>query len=119
MSRMLFAVTLSFLVAIAIPMVTLKALTYSFIEENRDTGFMFQTTEEDGSTGTPIILAALPRMLHHAPAKLALVAAVLCIFAGVSHLGFVIVDWKDGKRVRNTPSPYDSRPSSPHLHADE
>lgn len=101
MSRILYAVTLSFLIAIAIPMVTLKALTYSFIEENRDTGFMFETTEEDGSTGTPIILAALPRMLHHAPAKLALVAAVLCIFAGVAHLGFVVVDWKDGKRVRN------------------
>ncbi|OAK95689.1 hypothetical protein IQ06DRAFT_231099 [Phaeosphaeriaceae sp. SRC1lsM3a] len=100
MSRILYAVVLSVLLAIAIPMVTLKALTYSFIEENRDTGFMFETTEEDGSAGISIILAALPRMLHHVPAKLALVAAVLCIFSGVAHLGFVIVDWRDGKRTQ-------------------
>jgi hypothetical protein len=102
-SRLLYAIFLSLLIAVAIPVVTLKALTYSFIEENRDMGFVFETTEDDGTEGMSVVMAALPRMLHHAPAKLALVAAVLSIFSGLAHLGFVIVDWKDGKRVRRSP----------------
>jgi hypothetical protein len=98
-SRVLYAISLSLLIAIAIPVVTLKALTYSFIEENRDTGFVFETTEEEGGAGMSIVMAALPRQLHHVPAKLALVAAVLSIFSSAAHLGFVVVDWKTGNRV--------------------
>jgi hypothetical protein len=98
-SRILYATSLALLIAIAIPVVTLKALTYSFMEENRDKGFVFETTEDDGSEGISVVMAAMPRMLHHAPAKLALVAAVLSIFSGLGHLGFVILDWTDGKRV--------------------
>jgi hypothetical protein len=98
-SRTLYAIALSLLVAVAIPVVTLKALTYSFIEENRDTGFVFETTEDDGGSGISVVMAALPRQLHHVPAKLALVAAVLSIFSGIAHLGFVVVDWKTGNRV--------------------
>jgi hypothetical protein len=99
MSRTLHAVFLSFLVLLSIPVITLKALTYTFIEDNRDTGFVFKTTEEDEGPGILVVLAALPRMLHHAPAKLALVAAVVSITLGIAHLGFVLVDWKDGNRV--------------------
>jgi hypothetical protein len=98
-SRTLYAIALSLLVATAIPVVTLKALTYSFIEENRDTGFVFETTEAEGGPGMSVVMAALPRQLHHVPAKLALVAAVLSIFSGLAHLGFVVVDWKNGNRV--------------------
>jgi hypothetical protein len=99
MSRILNAVFLSFLILLSIPVITLKALTYSFIEENRDMGFVFETTEEGGGPGISVVLAALPRMLHQAPAKLALVAAVLSISLGIAHLGFVLVDWREGKRV--------------------
>jgi hypothetical protein len=100
-SRILYAISLSLLVALSIPVVTLKALTYSFIEDNRDMGFVFETTEDDGGAGMSVVMAALPRQLHQAPAKLALVAAVLSIFSGFAHLGFVAVDWKTGKRVRS------------------
>ncbi|KAF1921859.1 hypothetical protein BDU57DRAFT_553887 [Ampelomyces quisqualis] len=99
-SRLLYAIFLSLLIAMAIPVVTLKASTYSFIEENRDMGFVFEITEDDGTGRTSVAMAALPRMLHHTPAKLALVAAVLSICFGLAHLGFVIVDWKDGKRTQ-------------------
>jgi hypothetical protein len=100
LSRILYAVFLPFLIFISVPVVLLKAMTYSFIEDNRDTGFMFETTERDGSTGETLVMAALPRMLYHAPAKLALVAAVLSIALGAAHLGFVAVDWRSAKRVR-------------------
>ncbi|CAO2658473.1 Nn.00g061960.m01.CDS01 [Neocucurbitaria sp. VM-36] len=101
LSRMLYAISLIFLILISIPVVALKAMTYSFIEDNRRKGFMFETTEQDGNQGIAVIMAALPRMLHHAPAKLALVAAVISIFFGAAHLGFVAVDWKLGKRTQS------------------
>jgi len=99
LSRILYAVFLPVLILISIPVVTLKAMTYSFIEDNRDMGFMFETTERDGEAGETVVMAALPRMLYHAPAKLALVAAVLSICLSAAHLGFVAVDWKTPKRV--------------------
>lgn len=98
-SRLLHVVFLTLLILISIPVITLKALTYSFIEDNRDTGFVFETTEENNESGISVVMAALPRMLHHAPAKLALVAAVLSVFLGIAHLGFVCMDWRSGKRV--------------------
>jgi hypothetical protein len=84
---------------------TLKAMTYSFIEDNRMMGFDFETTENDGDPGETIVMAALPKMLFPVPAKLALVAAAISIFLSVAHLGFVGVDWKSGKRVRTLPLP--------------
>lgn len=99
MSRILFAITLSLLIAISIPVIALKAITYSFSETNRDMGFIFETTEDDGGASTKVVMAALPRVLYLTPAKIALIAAVLSIFTGIGHLGFVIVDWKDGRRV--------------------
>lgn len=100
LSRILYAISLPLLVLLSIPVVALKAMTYGFIEDNRDMGFMFETTERDGGAGEMVVMAALPRMLYHAPAKLALVAAVLSICLGAAHLGFVAVDWKNPKRVR-------------------
>lgn len=81
-------------------------MTYSFIEDNRSMGFVFETTEKDGEQGVSVVMAALPRMLYHAPAKLALVAAVISTFLGAAHLGFVGVDWKAGKRVSPSPLVY-------------
>jgi hypothetical protein len=98
-ARLFYAVFLSVLISISIPVIVLKAITYSFIEENRDRGFIFQTTEKDGDVGETVVMAALPQMLYHAPAKLALVAAVLSTFVGASHLALVVVDWRSGKRV--------------------
>lgn len=76
-------------------------MTYTFLDTNVETGFMFQTTEDDGSPGPQIVMAALPRMLFLTPAKIALVAALMSIFSAAAHLGFVAVDWKEGKRVCN------------------
>lgn len=99
LSRILYAISLTLLILISIPVITLKAMTYSFIEDNRKSGFMFETTEMDGDQPVAVVMAALPRMLYHAPAKLALVAAVISIFLSAAHLALVIVDWKLGKRV--------------------
>jgi hypothetical protein len=99
LSRILYAVSLLLLIMLAMPVIVLKALSYSFLEDNRNMGFVFETTEDAGEPGMSVVMAALPRMLHDAPAKLALVAAVVSIAIGVAHLGFTFVDWKDGKRV--------------------
>jgi hypothetical protein len=98
-SRILYAVSLSLLIMFAVPVIVLKALSYSFVEDNGNMGFVFETTEDAGESSISVVMAALPRILHHAPAKLALVAAVVSIIIGITHLGFTFVDWKDGKRV--------------------
>lgn len=98
-ARILYAIFLTLLVLISIPLVTFKAMTYSFIEDNRSQGFMFEATERKGNESVSIVMAALPRMLYQAPAKFTLVAAVISIFLGVAHLGFICEDWKTGKRV--------------------
>jgi hypothetical protein len=98
-SRIIYAVSLSLLIMLAVPVIVLKALTYSFIEENRNMGFVFETTEDAGESGMSVVMAALPIMLHHAPAKLALVAAIVSMSIGIAHLGFTFADWKDGQRV--------------------
>ncbi|CAN9248330.1 unnamed protein product [Alternaria alternata] len=100
-ARLLYSVFLSLLLIIAIPVITLKALTYSFIEDNRRTGFTFQTTRKDGEPGDAIIMAALPRMLYAIPAKLAIIAATLSICLAAAHLGLVVTDWKMGKRTQS------------------
>ncbi|KAF2261433.1 hypothetical protein CC78DRAFT_619396 [Lojkania enalia] len=94
-ARILYVVFLSSLVALSIAVVVLKAMTIAFIEENKGIGFMFETSSS-GST----LLAALPRMLYVAPAKISIVAAVISIFIGTAHLAFVVRDWKDGKKTQ-------------------
>ncbi|KAF1835107.1 hypothetical protein BDW02DRAFT_302253 [Decorospora gaudefroyi] len=101
LSRMLHVIFLALLILIAIPVIALKAMTYSFIEDNRDMGFQLQTTERGDSPGEIIVMAALPRMLYSVPAKLALVAAAISIFLGVAHMGFVTMDWRQGKRTQS------------------
>jgi hypothetical protein len=94
-----FAISLSLLVAISIPVITLKIMNYTFIDTNHDMGFIFETTEDDGGAGMKVVMAALPRMLYLTPQKITLIAAVSSIFTCIGHLGFVIVDWQDGRRV--------------------
>lgn len=98
-TRTLFAVLLSLLIMTAATVIGLKAMTVNFIEDNRDTGFEFETEDPNDT----VILAALPKMLYTAPAKLALVAAAISIFVGTAHLAFVIMDWKAGKKVGTPP----------------
>ncbi|KAL1797222.1 hypothetical protein ACET3X_003828 [Alternaria dauci] len=100
-ARLLYSVFLSLLLIISIPVITLKALTYSFIEDNRMMGFTFQTTRKNGELGEAIVMAALPRMLYAIPAKLAIIAATLSICLAAAHLGFVGTDWKMGKRTQS------------------
>ncbi|KAG9190447.1 hypothetical protein G6011_08535 [Alternaria panax] len=100
-ARLLYSIVLSLLLAIAIPVITLKTLTYSFVEDNRITGFTFQTTRRNGEAGEAIIMAALPRMLYAIPAKLAIIAATVSICLAAAHLGFVGTDWKMGKRTQS------------------
>jgi hypothetical protein len=97
-SRVLYAVLLLLFIGLSTAVIGLKALTLSFIEDNRDTGFSFETGEPE-----PTILAALPKKLYTAPAKLALIAAVLSISIGLGHLVYLVIDWKTGRRVRSSP----------------
>lgn len=100
LSRILYVVCLPLLVLVSLPVIVLKAMTYSFIEDNRDQGFVFTAEPMEGDEGIiSVVMAALPKNLYHAPAKLALVAAVLSIFLAAAHLGFVLTDWQTGKRV--------------------
>jgi hypothetical protein len=94
-TRILYTVLLLLLVMIAASIIGLNAMTVNFVEDNRDTGFEFETEDPNDI----VILAALPKMLYTAPAKLALVAGAISIFVGATHLAFVITDWKAGKKV--------------------
>lgn len=97
-SRAIYITLLTLMVGVSMAVIGLKAMTLVFIEDNNDTGFMFETGDPE-----PTLLAALPRQLYTAPAKLALVAAVMSLCIGVVHSAFVILDWKDGKKVRFWP----------------
>ncbi|KAF2845731.1 hypothetical protein T440DRAFT_493157 [Plenodomus tracheiphilus IPT5] len=101
LARILYLISLALLLLMAIPVVLLEALSYSFVEDNRSQGFMFETTERDGAPGVEVVMAALPRMLQQAPAKMALVAAVLTILLSTAHMGFVGFDWNHGKRTQS------------------
>jgi hypothetical protein len=91
-SRLFYSIFLTTLLIIAIPDITLKAITYSFIEDYRMMGFAFETIEQDGEPGEEIVMAALPKMLYSIPAKLVLIAAAICVFLGSAHLGIVSMD---------------------------
>jgi len=86
----------------AISVIILKAVTYSFIEDNRMMGFNLETTRRNGEPGEEIIMAALPKRLYYVPAKLAIIAGAISLCHGAAHLGFVITDWKSGKRVNES-----------------
>lgn len=93
-ARALYAFFLVLLVMIAASTIGLKAMTINFIEDNRDTGFEFQTEDPQ-----PTLMAALPRQLYTGPAKLALVAGVISVFVGIGHAAFVFLDWHHGHKV--------------------
>ncbi|KAF2018250.1 hypothetical protein BU24DRAFT_440884 [Aaosphaeria arxii CBS 175.79] len=96
-SRALYITFLVALVILSTGVIGLKAMTLNFIEDNENTGFVFETEDADVDS---TILAALPRMLYTAPAKLAVVAAAISIFVGSGHAVFVVMDWKEGKRTQ-------------------
>ncbi|KAF9738567.1 hypothetical protein PMIN02_005887 [Paraphaeosphaeria minitans] len=95
-TRIIYALLLSLLVIIAASIIGLNVVTVNFTEDNRDTGFEFETDNPNEA----VILAALPRMLYTAPAKLALIAGVISVFVGATHLAFVFTDWKLGKKTQ-------------------
>ncbi|KAL5413865.1 hypothetical protein PMIN03_003545 [Paraphaeosphaeria minitans] len=99
-TRIIYALLLSLLVIIAASIIGLNIVTVNFTEDNRDTGFEFETDNPNEA----VILAALPRMLYTAPAKLALIAGVISVFVGATHLAFVFTDWKLGKKVGSHPT---------------
>ncbi|KAI8934344.1 hypothetical protein NX059_009080 [Plenodomus lindquistii] len=101
LARRIYLVSLTILLLISVPVVVLEALSFNFVEDNRSTGFMFETTEKDGAPGVKVVMAALPRRLQLAPSKMALVAAVFSIFLSVAHLGLVGSDWNTGKRTQS------------------
>jgi ABC-type phosphate transport system permease subunit len=105
LARQLYSASLVVLFITAILVITLKAMTYSFVEDNRMTGFIFDT-ETDSNTNRDIIMAALPQMLHILPTKLAIIIAAISLSVATAHLGLVIADWKSGKRVREKNSQY-------------
>jgi hypothetical protein len=94
-ARAAYGVLLVLLVMLAAATIGLKATTINFIEDNRNTGFVFDTGEPE-----TVIMAALPRQLYTAPAKIAMVAGVISVFVGVGHAAFVFMNWKEGKKVR-------------------
>ncbi|KAF2642388.1 hypothetical protein P280DRAFT_395332 [Massarina eburnea CBS 473.64] len=93
-ARGLHTALLSLLVIFATTVIVLKAMTINFMEDNRDTGFEFQGEGQD------VLMAALPKQLYTAPAKLALVAGAISIFVGIGHMLFVVIDWKKGKKTQ-------------------
>jgi hypothetical protein len=97
-SRTIYVTLLSLMVGVSTAVVGLKAMTLTFIEENMDKGFEFENGDPE-----PTILAALPRQLYTAPAKLEIIAAVIALIVSLVHGIFIIIDWKTGKRVRRRP----------------
>lgn len=95
-ARAAYGIFLVLLVIFAAATIGLKATTINFTEDNRNTGFVFDTGEPE-----TVIMAALPRQLYTAPAKIAMVAGVVSVFVGVGHAAFVFMDWKVGKKVRS------------------
>ncbi|CAE7193832.1 hypothetical protein PTT_11077 [Pyrenophora teres f. teres 0-1] len=101
MSRLLYSIFLTMLFAISITVVTFKAKSYSFIEDNRMTGFDFQMSEGAGQPAQEIVVATLPRRMYAIPAKLTIISAAMSILIAAAHLGFVVTDWKKGDRTQS------------------
>jgi hypothetical protein len=98
-SRLLSVVLLTLLLLLAIPALVLKAYGYNFIELNAEMGFYLVN---NGAAGDPVgdnLVAALPHNLFRVPEKLVLVVAMLNILLSMAHLGFVVWDWRTGRRV--------------------
>ncbi|KAF2117961.1 hypothetical protein BDV96DRAFT_489251 [Lophiotrema nucula] len=106
-ARVLYAAFLASLLGVSVAVIALKALTIKFIFENRNTGFMFETNGPE-----PVVLAALPRMLYFAPAKIAIVAAAVSIMVVIGHGIFVVKDWHEGAKTQC----YSFRRNSMYLH---
>ncbi|RMZ66080.1 hypothetical protein GMOD_00005147 [Pyrenophora seminiperda CCB06] len=101
MSRLLYSIFLSILFAISITVVALKAKSYSFVEDNRMTGFDFQMATGAGEPDQEIVVATLPHRVYAIPAKLAIFSAAISILIAAAHLGFVVTDWKKGDRTQS------------------
>jgi len=100
MSRLLYSIFLTMLFVMSIAVIALKAKSYSFIEDNRMTGFDFQMSAGAGEPAQEIVVATLPRRMYAIPAKLTIISAAISILIAAAHLGFVVTDWKTGDRVR-------------------
>lgn len=94
-ARAAYGVLLVLLVILAAATIGLKATTINFIEDNRNTGFVFDTGEPE-----TVIMAALPRLLYTAPAKIEMVAGIISVSIGVGHAAFVFMNWKEGKKTQ-------------------
>lgn len=97
-ARRLYSASLLTLFIMALLVITLKGMTYSFFEDNGMTGFVFETTTGENA-GEKIDMAALPLMLYTLPTKLIIIIAAISLSVAGAHLGLVIVDWKSGKMV--------------------
>jgi hypothetical protein len=94
LARAIYTILLSLMISLSIAIISLRAITLSFIEENLDMAFAF-----DLGDGDSVVLAALPEQLQTAPIKLTLIAGAIALLVGIAHAGFVAADWKKGKRV--------------------
>lgn len=98
--RILHLTLLLLLVILSIALVSLKSMTVAFIAENAERGFTFDAGIRKGVKTEPFVLAALPRNLYDAPAKLAIVAGVVAVAVGVTHGALLIWDARKSQQVR-------------------
>lgn len=96
--RLLSLVTLTPLLLLSIPALTLKAYSYSFIESNTEMGF-YLVDEKTGEAMQDALVAALPLKVYRVPEKLVLVVAMISILLSLLHLGYLAWDWKTCIRV--------------------
>jgi hypothetical protein len=92
-ARGLQTTLLILIIICATVVIILKVMTINFVEDNRETGFEWKGEEQ------AVLMAALPRKLYNAPAKIALVAGAISICVGVGHFLFITIDWKHGTKV--------------------
>jgi hypothetical protein len=99
LSRLISVVSLTLLLLLSVPTLVLKAYSYSFIESNAEMGFYLVNDEAQGVPEGEVLVAALPHNIYRAHEKLVLIVAMLNALLSMAHLGFVVWDWKAGRRV--------------------
>ncbi|KAF1926152.1 uncharacterized protein M421DRAFT_40695, partial [Didymella exigua CBS 183.55] len=100
LSRFLSVISLTLLLLLSIPTLVLKAFGYNFIEINAEMGFYLVNDEGQGKPADNGLVAALPHNLFRVPEKLVLVVAMLNILLSMAHLGFLVWDWRAGRRTQ-------------------
>ncbi|KAL1600225.1 hypothetical protein SLS59_005849 [Nothophoma quercina] len=103
--RLLSVVSLTLLLLLSIPVLVLKAYSYSFIESNAEMGFYLANDEVQDEPEGQNLVAALPHNLFRVPEKLVLVVSMLNILLSLAHLAFVAWDWKARRRVSSRSFP--------------